>query len=287
MAQSSGMPRPTWANLESGAANPTLAVLIKVANALQVSIEELVAPPRASARFFPAASLPVKQRGTVSIRKLLPEPISGLEIDRMELPPGGAMTGIPHTPGTREYLTCEVGTIELTAEAMRRIRGRAPRLLVCGLNPHAGEHGLFGDREEERIIVPAIEAARSKGIDVRGRLPPVEPVVAPGGVDQSSIRRTCASASPSEWVIVSSERRAPIAVKRRAAPPDNRSCGGPPWRNTSMSFHSTPREWPVPSAFIAASLAANRAARLGTGSRRRVQYAISPPVDPPRRKPPP
>ncbi|HEY8143308.1 MAG TPA: XRE family transcriptional regulator [Kofleriaceae bacterium] len=114
MARSSGMPRPTWANLESGAANPTLAVLIKVANALQVSIEELVAPPRASARFFPAASLPVKQRGIVSIRKLLPEPISGLEIDRMELPPGGTMTGIPHTPGTREYLTCEVGTIELT-----------------------------------------------------------------------------------------------------------------------------------------------------------------------------
>ena len=62
-------------------------------------------------------------------------------------------------------------TIELTAEAMRRIRGRAPRLLVCGLNPHAGEGGLFGDREEERIIAPAIEAARAAGIDVRGPLP--------------------------------------------------------------------------------------------------------------------
>lgn len=63
-------------------------------------------------------------------------------------------------------------TIELTADAMRRIRGREPRLLVCGLNPHAGEHGLFGDREEERVIAPAIEAARAKGIDVRGPLPP-------------------------------------------------------------------------------------------------------------------
>ena len=63
-------------------------------------------------------------------------------------------------------------TIELTADAMRRIRGRAPRLLVCGLNPHAGEHGLFGDREEERIIAPAIEAARAFGIDVQGPLPP-------------------------------------------------------------------------------------------------------------------
>ncbi len=63
-------------------------------------------------------------------------------------------------------------TIELTAEAMHRVRGRAPRLLVCGLNPHAGEHGLFGDREEERLIVPAIEACRAKGIDARGPLPP-------------------------------------------------------------------------------------------------------------------
>ena len=63
-------------------------------------------------------------------------------------------------------------TIELTAAAMERIRGKKPRLLVCGLNPHAGEHGLFGDREEERFIVPAIEAARNKGIDVDGPLPP-------------------------------------------------------------------------------------------------------------------
>ena len=63
-------------------------------------------------------------------------------------------------------------TIELTAAAMERIRGRKPKLLVCGLNPHAGEHGLFGDREEERVIVPAIEAARAKGIDIDGPLPP-------------------------------------------------------------------------------------------------------------------
>lgn len=115
MAKSSGVPRPTWANLESGAANPTLAVLIKVAAALQVSVEELIAPPRASARHVPAARLPVKQRGQVSVRKLLPEPLPGMELERMELPPGGSMTGVPHTPGTREYLTCETGEVELTA----------------------------------------------------------------------------------------------------------------------------------------------------------------------------
>lgn len=62
--------------------------------------------------------------------------------------------------------------IELTDDALRRIRGRAPRLLVCGLNPHAGENGLFGDREEERMIAPSIEEARKRGLDVTGPVPP-------------------------------------------------------------------------------------------------------------------
>lgn len=63
-------------------------------------------------------------------------------------------------------------TIELTAENLEIIHGRQPRLVVCGLNPHAGEHGLFGEREEERIIVPAIEEARRRGMIVEGPLPP-------------------------------------------------------------------------------------------------------------------
>lgn len=62
--------------------------------------------------------------------------------------------------------------IELTAEALHRIRRRAPKLVVCGLNPHAGEHGLFGNREEEQEILPAIEAARGAGIQIEGPLPP-------------------------------------------------------------------------------------------------------------------
>ncbi len=62
--------------------------------------------------------------------------------------------------------------IELTADAMQRIRGTRPKLAVLGLNPHAGEHGLFGNREEEDIIIPAIEAARARGHAVEGPLPP-------------------------------------------------------------------------------------------------------------------
>jgi 4-hydroxythreonine-4-phosphate dehydrogenase len=70
---------------------------------------------------------------------------------------------------TRERI---LETIELTAAAMERLRSRKPRLLVCGLNPHAGEHGLFGDGEEERIIAPAIADARARGIDASGPLSP-------------------------------------------------------------------------------------------------------------------
>jgi 4-hydroxythreonine-4-phosphate dehydrogenase len=54
---------------------------------------------------------------------------------------------------------------------MERLRGRKPRLAVLGLNPHAGEGGLFGD-EEERIIRPAIAALSALGYDIVGPLPP-------------------------------------------------------------------------------------------------------------------
>jgi 4-phospho-D-threonate 3-dehydrogenase / 4-phospho-D-erythronate 3-dehydrogenase len=64
-----------------------------------------------------------------------------------------------------------VRTIELGHEALRLMLRREPRIAVCGLNPHAGEHGLFG-RQEIEVITPAIEKARAKGIDCRGPLPP-------------------------------------------------------------------------------------------------------------------
>ena len=115
IAKLSGIPRPTWASLESGAANPTLAVLSRVATGLQVSIEELIGPPRTSAKLFRAGEIRERKRGGARLRALVPEPIPGLDIARMELAPGAQMVGVPHTPGTREYLTCESGRIDLIA----------------------------------------------------------------------------------------------------------------------------------------------------------------------------
>ncbi len=69
-------------------------------------------------------------------------------------------------------LTCDAmaRTIRLVARELPRFGFAQPRIGVAGLNPHAGEHGLFG-REEMDAIEPAIAACRTEGIDVRGPFP--------------------------------------------------------------------------------------------------------------------
>lgn len=61
--------------------------------------------------------------------------------------------------------------IELADQALRKMGIEKPRIGVAGLNPHSGENGLFG-REEIEEIIPAIEAAKSMGIDATGPVPP-------------------------------------------------------------------------------------------------------------------
>jgi 4-hydroxythreonine-4-phosphate dehydrogenase len=58
-------------------------------------------------------------------------------------------------------------TIQITHQALSRMLGRQPRIAVAGLNPHAGEGGMFG-REEIDVIAPAIQTAQSQGCDVSG-----------------------------------------------------------------------------------------------------------------------
>jgi 4-hydroxythreonine-4-phosphate dehydrogenase len=62
-------------------------------------------------------------------------------------------------------------TVRIADKAARSFGIASPRIAVAGLNPHAGEGGLFGD-EELRIIGPAIEAARSEGINATGPYAP-------------------------------------------------------------------------------------------------------------------
>jgi 4-hydroxythreonine-4-phosphate dehydrogenase len=69
----------------------------------------------------------------------------------------------------------EPGLVERTIrrghDALVRSGNTNPKIGVCGINPHAGEGGLFGYGEEEQKIIPAVEALRAEGIDVHGPLP--------------------------------------------------------------------------------------------------------------------
>jgi 4-hydroxythreonine-4-phosphate dehydrogenase len=73
---------------------------------------------------------------------------------------------VPHVL-TRELLD---GIIELSARELPRFGIRDPRLALAGLNPHAGEEGLLGT-EEQRVLVPAVAAARTRGVRIDGPFP--------------------------------------------------------------------------------------------------------------------
>jgi 4-hydroxythreonine-4-phosphate dehydrogenase len=62
-------------------------------------------------------------------------------------------------------------TIKLAHETLAKLRGRKPKIGVAGLNPHAGENGIFG-HEEIRVIAPAVAEARKLGIDAKGPVSP-------------------------------------------------------------------------------------------------------------------
>ena len=61
--------------------------------------------------------------------------------------------------------------IKLADTTLKRAGYDKPKIAVCGINPHAGENGLFGYGEEEEKIVPAVQKARDEGLDVYGPLP--------------------------------------------------------------------------------------------------------------------
>jgi 4-hydroxythreonine-4-phosphate dehydrogenase len=64
-----------------------------------------------------------------------------------------------------------VRTIELGYDAMLLLGHAEPKIAVCGLNPHAGEHGMFG-KEDIKFIVPAIDRCRARGMNIEGPLAP-------------------------------------------------------------------------------------------------------------------
>jgi len=138
LAKAAAVPRSTVANLESGAGNPSLAVLVKVAGALGVPIDELLASPRALVRRWAAAELATRSKGRgVGIRALVPEPVPDEMMEVMDFAPAAAMGGTPHLPGTREYFTCLDGRVVLMVAGDRYELGAGDVLAFPGNLPHS------------------------------------------------------------------------------------------------------------------------------------------------------
>jgi transcriptional regulator with XRE-family HTH domain len=138
LAAASGLPRSTIANLESGEANPSLVVLVKVASALGVPIDELLAAPRAKVRQWTAAEIGSRQRGRgVAERPLVPEPTPEGLLYVMEFAPDARLGGVPHLPGTREYFTCLDGHVEIVVDGHRHELDVGDVLAFPGNTPHS------------------------------------------------------------------------------------------------------------------------------------------------------
>jgi transcriptional regulator with XRE-family HTH domain len=138
LARRSGVPRSTIANLESGEGNPSLTVLIKVANALGVPIDELLASPRAKVRKWSESDLASQSSGQgVKMRPLVPEPVPEEILTVMDFAPDSAMRGSPHLPGTREYFTCLDGCVSIVVAGDRYELGPGDVLAFPGNTPHS------------------------------------------------------------------------------------------------------------------------------------------------------
>ena len=138
LAKAAAVPRSTIANLESGDGNPSLAVLVKVAGALGVPIDELLASPRALVRRWPADEVATRSKGRgVTLRDLVPEPVPDEMMEVMDFAPGAVMGGTPHLPGTREFFTCLDGRVNLMVAGERYELATGDVLAFPGNLPHS------------------------------------------------------------------------------------------------------------------------------------------------------
>jgi transcriptional regulator with XRE-family HTH domain len=148
LASLSGLPRSTVTHIESGSGNPSLRSLIKVANALQVSIEELLARPRTEVHLVRSVDLPstTKSKGTVRLTQLLPDPIPGMSIERVEIEAGGQLEGAPHLPYSKEYISVLGGRLEIS------VAGQTHRLTTGDLLVYPGDQlHHYGNAGSEKV----------------------------------------------------------------------------------------------------------------------------------------
>ncbi len=139
LAKMAGLPRSTVTYFESGFGNPSLVNLAKITSALQVSIEELLSAPRSLSKLIKSRDVHSfkKNQGLCELFKLLPDPIVGMEIDRMEISAGGRLAGIPHVANTKEYLIGIQGDVEVRLGREKYLVEAGDILAFQGDQPHS------------------------------------------------------------------------------------------------------------------------------------------------------
>jgi transcriptional regulator with XRE-family HTH domain len=131
LAVRSGVPRPTLAHLESGEANPTLSVLVRVAEALGTSIEEMIGREEPAVTIHDSKSLIEQRRGKARLVELAPGAFAGLRFQRVELAAGARFDAAPEARTGRCFVTLEAGqlTLEAGGETFQLNRGDVAAIL--------------------------------------------------------------------------------------------------------------------------------------------------------------
>ncbi len=156
LAQVAEIPRSTITNLESGAGNPSLTNLCKLAAALNVSIEELLSRPRSDYTLIKAAKVPVlsRARGMVSVHKLMPDKFKGIEIDKLELQARSSMAGQPHLQGTKEYLMTQKGAVTVFVAGQNHVVSAGDVFAFPGDQPHSYRNATSRAAVAISVVLP-------------------------------------------------------------------------------------------------------------------------------------
>ncbi len=161
---------PPWGEISARAGETAARSLLEALNFCRTNgLRALVTPPVCKEALHSAGYRYPGQTELIGAQFEGGRPVMSFFTDRLKvilatthLP----LRDVPFRLDSANIVRC----IELLGRALQRVGVEDPRLVLCGLNPHASEHGLFGD-EERKILQPAVEAARAQGWRVDGPLP--------------------------------------------------------------------------------------------------------------------
>ena len=119
LAQRSGVNRSTISTIENATANPTLTAVVRLAETLGVTMEELMSSlSEGETKLYSSDMLKQESsnQGQVFKIDLLPQPIPGLQFEQLLLRPHAGLKGVPHLRGTWEYFTCVKGKVAINVD---------------------------------------------------------------------------------------------------------------------------------------------------------------------------